>query len=70
MYLEKCILTNGGPEGEGGGRKGPSGKETVSRARAHVGRGEEKRVWLVREQGPTQTGGAEKAGKRVKAMQC
>ena len=70
MYLEKCILTNGGPESEGGGRKGPSGKEKVSRGRSQEGRGEEKRVWLGREQGPSQRVGAEKAGKRVKAMQC
>ena len=58
------------PRGWRRGRKGPSRKEKVSKGRSQEGRGEEKRVWLRQEQGPSQRVGAEKAGKRVKAMQC
>lgn len=42
----------------------------MSKGRSQEGRGEEERVWLRQEQGPSQRVGAEKAGKRVKAMQC
>ena len=58
------------PRGWRRGRKGPSRKEKVSKGRSQEGRGEEERVWLRQEQGPSQRVGAEKAGKRVKAMQC
>lgn len=47
-----------------------AGRALPGKRRAKEGRDEEKRVWLGWEQGPSQRVGAEKAGKRVKAMQC